>query len=319
MKKFLVKSIAFISGCLLLGILSAFFGFVFIRGRQSQAPGETVAQERVIKAAVVQVTQEDEAPAPTPTPEKSVNILFIGLDEAQEADRITLLFFFPEEKRASVLQIPRDTYYQATGGSKKNVDKVKELYGAYGANGMTSAVSQMLGGITIDHHITVDTQGFAAIVDLLEGVPVNIPKDMFYVDNLENPSLKIEFKQGNYPLKGQDAIKYLSYIKGTGEEFLDRGDDLGRLAAAKEFYLSAFDRAVEKKLPVVANEAYQKVKGTLTLGEVSKLSTEALGMTRENITFHLLPGYMTPETYYVIDDAALKGLWNQLQVSIPSE
>ena len=175
MKKFLVKSIAFISGCLLLGILSAFFGFVFIRGRQSQTPGKAEAQQRVIKAAVAQVTQEEEAPAPTPAPEKSVNILFIGLDEAQEADRITLLSFFPEEKRALCFRFLGIPTIRQLEGARRNMDKVKELYGAYGADGMTSAVSQMLGGITIDHHITVDTQGFAAIVDLLEGACEHSP------------------------------------------------------------------------------------------------------------------------------------------------
>ena len=80
--------------------------------------------------------------------------------------------------------------------------------------------------------------------------------------------------------------------------------------------MRALDQALEKKLPVVVNTAYQYAEGSLSLGEVSKLSTAAIGITKDEVTFYMLPGYMTPESYYVIDEAALGTLLNRLGILI---
>lgn len=165
------------------------------------------------------------APTPLPTPaawegDDRVNILLLGIDRrpgeafVSRTDSMMVISVDPKSDSASVLSIPRDLYVQIPGYGQDRINTAL-VYGARegdyldGAALAMQTVSSNL-GIPINHFVMVDFGAFVRIVDLLEGVDVQVPYDI-------NDSLYPDMDYGYDPLfipagmqhfDGQMALKY---------------------------------------------------------------------------------------------------------------
>lgn len=154
--------------------------------------------------------------------------LILGCDRSTRlTDSILLVSLNETEKRAQILQIPRDTYAEYTEGSYK---KLNGAMSALGESGVKDFLSEAL-GVHIDYFLILKLDAFRALVDAIGGVELNIPHDMEYDD--PDQDLHISLKAGDVHLDGERAEQFVRYRSGYVNA------DLGRLDAQKLF-LRAF-------------------------------------------------------------------------------
>lgn len=166
--------------------------------------------------------------------------LFAGLDDAaSNTDALILASYDTADNKATVLQLPRDTYC-SYGGTQ---NKINGIYASYIAAGSSPEramsktkrfIAQQL-GIHIDGYVALTTEGLSSFVDSIGGVRVVLPEDFTY--NGENP---FTLKKGENLLSGKQAEIFVrhrsSYAMG----------DLGRMDAQKIFINGLYNTVTKR-------------------------------------------------------------------------
>ena len=161
--------------------------------------------------------------------------LVVGFDDAAEnTDVIALVSYQPSSNRLTLLQIPRDTYYDFGGVQ----NKINQLYPYVlaGRDGkaareeammaLKDAVSSVL-GVSIDRYVAVSIDGFAAMIDRIGGVEMKLDREISFRDEETGELHRIG--AGGHLLKGKEASAFVRYRLGYAS------GDLGRLDAQKVF------------------------------------------------------------------------------------
>lgn len=82
----------------------------------------------------------------------------------------------PKNSQIKLVSIPRDTYVEIVGRSKK--DKINHAYAFSGASMSIATVEKLL-GISIDYYIEMNLKGLKELVDAVGGIEVNNPFSFF--------------------------------------------------------------------------------------------------------------------------------------------
>lgn len=258
-----------------IGVIIA--GFVLMNSRMLQEISPT--GEVVTIDPNVQTAEEIK--------EKVSTFLVLGIaDDSSERDdtRLTdvmmLVTMDLEAGKASILQIPRDTYVgDLTPNTKINAVYRNETDSAYsGLDGVIRYVHDTL-QMNIDHYVTMEMDNFAEIVDALGGIQMNVPEKMSYKGVVVEP--------GEQMLDGKEAL----VVVRTRKIYFD--GDLGRLDAQKIFLsslakqcLTADFGTMTKLIPVVLNSVNTDLTPAQALGFYNKLKDIEL----ENIVIATTPG-----------------------------
>jgi len=246
---------------------------------------------------------------------KRVNFIVLGL-EGPRSDMMMFMSFDPESKSLDGISIPRDTYLVREGYNAADQKKINAAYGAHGASGVKTVVSNLLFDVPVDYYVTLTYKGVGAIVDSIGGVPVNIPKVMQYDDPYSDPPLHIYFAPGQQVLNGTKSIDFLRYRQANkGSGALDRNGDIGRIEAQQDFMKSAMKKILGPKLPNAVATAFRHVKTDINLQDAMKLATSAVGLDMEDIKINLLPGearYQGGGSYFFHDSKELKDLLTEI-------
>ena len=137
-------------------------------------------------------------------------MLLIGIDKSEEressneyggayrTDSMILARVDPKEKKVTLISIPRDT--QVTIGSH-GTQKINAAYAFGGPSGAVNAV-ESLAGVSISHYAEIDFDGFAAVVDSLGGIDI----DVQYEINDEDYTGYLA--AGQQTLNGEQALIY---------------------------------------------------------------------------------------------------------------
>jgi len=150
--------------------------------------------------------------------------LVMGVDRAAKlADTLFVVTLDESVPRATVLQIPRDTYAAYT---ERDYKKLNGCLGVLGEKGTKDLLSRAL-GVPIHYFVVLDLSCFSALVDAVGGVDVDIPHDMDYSDPAQG--LEIHLPAGHRHLDGCDAEQFVRFRAGYVNA------DLGRLDAQKLF------------------------------------------------------------------------------------
>ena len=124
-------------------------------------------------------------------------VLVYGVDnDAGGSDTNMLMRFDAENKKIDVVSLPRDTLMS-------NGHKLNSSYNNGGTEKLRSNIEDML-GVPVDFYVSVDLQGFIALIDQIGGVDFDVPEDMDYDDPYQD--LHIHFKAGLQHLNGQQAM-----------------------------------------------------------------------------------------------------------------
>ena len=262
---------------------------------QSQAEAEAAAAEEAARKAHL-VRKED-----------CYTILVSGLDDDNGgADTNMLVTVNAGEGFVHAVSIPRDT--KCIYGGKSH--KINAAYNSGGMERLSGVIEDQL-GIPVDYTLTINLQGFVALVDAIKGVDFYVPIDMDYDDPTQN--LSIHFKKGMQHLNGQDAMKVVRFRHnndGTGYG----NEDISRMQTQQDFLKAVAKKMLSPsnlgRIPKLAGIVSSHIKSdNLTAGNLAWLGTEMISMGTENISFSTLPGsWKSP--YIYLDEAAVLELVN---------
>lgn len=221
-----------------------------------------------------------------------INVLLVGL-EGTRSDTIMLASYDRKTKEASIISIPRDTYYQREGYYKySDTQKINAIYGMEkdGIKALVKAVEELT-GLPIDNYATIDYDGVRAAVDAIGGVEVDVPFHMRYTDPYDDPPLDINIPAGKQIIYGNKAMEFLRFRKTNYEGYSGYyNGDLGRVKVQQQFIKSAINKALSLKLPSVISAVYPYVKTDLTLTDMLGLGKDAIGFSIDKLETITLPG-----------------------------
>lgn len=144
----------------------------------------------------------------TDTPEDPFYVLLLGTDKSEarsnmekyggafRSDSIMLARVDPQEKKAAIVSIPRDTLVELEGHGQAKINAAR----AYGGPTMAVQTVSELAGVPISHYAEIDFDGFRDIVDAVGGIDVNVP--IAIEDRRAGGSLKA----GKQTLTGKQAL-----------------------------------------------------------------------------------------------------------------
>ena len=224
-------------------------------------PETTISTEPAIPDNAVEYNGEYYVPR-----EGLQTVLIMGLDKYEreentfaytnkmQSDFLLLAIIDENAKTCDLLHLNRDTMteIQRLGLGGTNTGKFigqLALAHTYGSGGSDSclnavkAVSNLLGGVKIDHYMTLTMDAVGKINDLVGGVTVTMLEDFSELD----PAMK---KGEEVTLKGDPALMYVRFRKGVGDQ-----TNLSRMERQRQ-YLNAFYGKLM--------EANKKVDGFLT-------------------------------------------------------
>jgi LCP family protein required for cell wall assembly len=135
----------------------------------------------------------------------------------------TIFYVQIVDTKVYMVAIPRDVYLP------RHVAKINAMYHLTGAEGLTSAVGELLNLDHIDYHVIVNIDIFENLVDAMGGVEINVPYDMYYNDFAAQ--LFIDLEAGVQHLDGDDAAGFVRF-RNTPTGDYSRIDNIKTLAHA---------------------------------------------------------------------------------------
>jgi LCP family protein required for cell wall assembly len=178
----------------------------------------------------------------TPSPETGKtnlpeNIVLLGIggeehDGGYLTDTIMIMHVDSEEKKASLISIPRDLQVEIPGyGSRKINAAFAEGYYASKdfdqAGALARTTLEKLTGLKLPYFAVVDFSGFEKLVTAVDGIDVYIDRtftDSQYPDNNYGYLAPLTFKQGWEHMTGKRALQFARSRHAPGAE----GNDFAR-------------------------------------------------------------------------------------------
>ena len=196
-----------------------------------------VALPLVVLLVVVIAGLGGDDPRPTPLPAgagadgEQITYMLVGTradDTTGIADWITLLAVNRDGTQPLTLFVPPATLTEIPGHGFDSIGKALAL-GRLPL--LESSLENML-GITVDHTMVVSEQLVSRLVDLAEGIEVDVPERLLAPSGTNR--LVPVFEAGNQRLDGPRAVRYL--------QFADEGGELERAVRAQQIWEGLFAR-----------------------------------------------------------------------------
>lgn len=238
---------------------------------------------------------------------KPANILVLGSDhrgeETGRSDTIMLMRLNPEEDRAQIISIPRDSRVKIPGYAR---NKINAAYALGGTELMIRTV-ESISGMAINYYVIIDFQGFEKMVDTLGGIDVEVEK------RLHDESLHMDMQPGLQHLTGQEALLYVRFRH-------DIEGDFGRIRRQQQFIYALVDKGKEIrnifKLPTLANIFAENTTTNLSIGDMIGYGRFLKSLEKDQIETAMLPGEpknIDGVSYVVLDDAETQKLFSAMR------
>ncbi len=294
------QKLAFGAVVVLYTVILSVVSFVFL-GRPSAGMRETYTATDENGNTITQtVTPED----------GEYNILVLGMDkEAMLTDVMMLVHISDNAHKINVIQIPRDTYISGAPGITSRTHKINELYADYyNSHGYDSKaaiefVKETLRKslcVTIHEAALMDLSGFVNIVDIIGGVPIDVPAAMNYTDGAQN--LYINIPAGRQVLDGKNAEGFVRYRDGYAQ------GDMGRVNAQKLFLTAFFERLKStvsvSNVTDIAGEILKNLETDMSVGDMVLYARMLLNCDLSGIKLRTMPGFTEAGmNHYVLNRA----------------
>lgn len=139
------------------------------------------------------------------------------------------LFYQPNTDRGALFDVPAHTGVVVR--TLNRIDAIDQVYRSQGVEAYREQIATML-GVPLQFHISMDLDGFSALVDMVEGLPLFVTE----VSEFEQDGPRIP--SGDVLLDGAKAAQYFSY-EAEGER------ERERIARHQKTILALFDRLGE--------------------------------------------------------------------------
>jgi polyisoprenyl-teichoic acid--peptidoglycan teichoic acid transferase len=187
-----------------------------VRPASEQNTQPAAAQIPFLRQAVRSSQQEEALPSV-----KRTTVLLLGVDarpgqKIARTDSIILLTFNPQTNSAGMLSIPRDLKVRPSALNRDM--KITSVYPAGEAVGypgggaalLEDTITELL-GYPIDQYVIVNFEGFKQIIDLIGGVDITVPYEIYddkYPDDNYGYLPPVHFLPGKQHMDGDTALKY---------------------------------------------------------------------------------------------------------------
>lgn len=236
------------------------------------------------------------------SPWSARNVLILGVDDGGERSDTLILAAASPASGLWLLSIPRDTRVSIPG--RQGLDKIGHAH-AYGGPELASRTVSALIGAPVHGYVEFDFRAFAAAVDALGGVEIDVEQRMSYRDPYQN--LKIDLRPGLQTLRGGEALQYVRFRDGTG--------DIGRIQRQQKFVAALLDQAFSPsriwRLPAAFLAASRYVRADFAGGSVPALIVAALRSRVGGLRTASVPGVPVQAGglwYWAPDMPRLKGM-----------
>lgn len=175
------------------------------------------------------------------------------------ADLLALICFDEKKETYNVLLINRDTVTEMnvlgiggkTAGTKTAQIALAHSYGnglEISCENTADAVSRLLGGIQIDHYMSINMDTIAILNDAVGGVTVDVQEDFSAIDP--------EIPMGTFTLHGEQALTFVRGRQNVGDEL--NTSRIVRQQAYIEGYLAALSDTLSQNTNFVV-DTYGKI------------------------------------------------------------
>lgn len=227
---------------------------------------------------------------------KSVNVLICGIDNDNRdgyhsqnmTDVIILANLDFEAQKATLLQIPRDTYVgDATSTGKINAVYNKKDTHEEGINALAAQLNTMF-VLPIDHYVTITMEGFRKAVDAVGGIDVTLESEMVFNLRDENEVVvnTITLPAGVNTLDGTMAdlfVRYRDYARA----------DLDRMNVQRVFIAAVMAKVQQMsavELFGALKEIYPYLSTDYSISELGDTALKGKDFATSSVTAVRIPG-----------------------------
>lgn len=248
---------------------------------------------------------EDEWKTPNYLRSKTMNILVLGADidqdraaneEATSTDVIILVNVDMENDKATLLQIPRDTY---VGEDLVEYGKINGLYNrGYKENPEMNGVPALAEtlyeqfSLPIDNYVLISMEGFRKAIDMLGGIEITLEATMeFDIKDTEGKVIEtVVYEPGTHLLDSKMAeifVRNRDYARA----------DIARIDVQRYFLAALMNKATSletSEMVSLATAIYPYLETDLSIQEILELALEVKGYSGDSITAIRVPGEPVP-------------------------
>lgn len=215
-----------------------------------------------------------------------------GERAGHRTDTIMVLRIDPVGNKVTGLNFPRDLFVTLCDGSQQ---RINAAWYVGGPDCLVETVRDFA-GISIDHYVQVNFEGFVNIVNAVDGVPMYIEEPM------EDSKAHLDLPKGCVVLDGRTA---LGFVRTRFD------NDFGRIARQQRFLKELADRATSGSVLANPIRLFQTVDAVgdlltvddgLSIGTMREFALTLRGVESGNITMGTIPTVTDSSTgvYYEI-------------------
>lgn len=229
----------------------------------------------------------------TPSDKDIINILVVGQaaregEDYHMADTMILATVNKETKVITLTSFLRDTYlklpdYMGHTCGKNRINVCYHLGWTWGDTGgameMTNLCLKNNFGIEVDYNIEIDFEAFIKVINLLDGVWIEITEAEADYLNGEGKTWQ-EVTPGGNNLYGEAALSYARMRKAEG----DNDSDIKRTARQRKLLEALLEKVRDdgfSKLQEIANEVLPMITTNMTNEEINTCIWEILPLLPE--------------------------------------
>ncbi|MGN0302513.1 MAG: LCP family protein [Anaerotardibacter sp.] len=259
----------------------------------------------------------------TDSPSDPFYMLLLGVDKSEEregtneyggayrSDSMILCRIDPKEKTATMVSIPRDTKVNIPG---HGTQKINAAYAFGGPAGAINAVESVC-GVEINHYAEIDFDGFAAVVDAVGGVEVDVAMEI-------DDSYTGHIDAGKQVLNGEQAL-ILCRSRHAYDKYATDGDSI-RAAYQRTVISAVIKKMLSGDIVAATNAvsaASQYVTTDFDVAAILGLAQSMLGIDVENDIYTAqLPTVSSYENdiwYEVIQTEAWQKMMKRVEAGLP--
>jgi LCP family protein required for cell wall assembly len=246
---------------------------------------------------------------------KQINLLVYCLDSSngdntgtlKNSDTMIIASIHPEERKLSLLFIPKDTQVQIPG--YKGSDGINHA-NAYGGQELAKNTVEQFLNIPIDYCMSIEWSGLIKVVDILGGIDLYVDRDMDYDDPKTHES--IHLTKGYKHLDGIQAGEYLGF---QHDELGDIGRTERQQRLLKALSGELFQFRTILKLPALMNVYRYNMSTDMTPWTMLVLADKIKNIKKDDVRIELIPGRFATKdggSYWVPDKVQTQQLVNEL-------